>query len=86
MKVHFDFPLSNTSKWKGLLNVTAEVDGHDAEIDQVIHEDPKGNKTDITYLVDEWCSDLYETLVDVAVQHEAGVRELVESDYTMQNQ
>ena len=84
MKVNFDFPISNTSKWGGELNVRALVDGQDAEIEQVIHIDYNGKKSDITLLVEEYAPQLYDSLRDAAV-NDARNLELHE-DYTLENQ
>jgi hypothetical protein len=64
--VSFDFPLSDTSEWKGQLHVTGKVDGAEVEIESVIHEDTTGRKSNITHLVEEWCSNLYDALCDAA--------------------
>jgi hypothetical protein len=86
MEVKFDYPLSNTSTFQGQLEVTANVDGDKAEIYKVIHEDPNGNKSDITYLIDEWCNNLYDNLAEMAVNNASNVNHPELEDYTMANQ
>lgn len=64
----------------------AKVDGHDAEIDQVIHHDPNGKRSDITFLVEEWCSGLYDSLVEMAVNNASNENSPEFEDYTLANQ
>jgi hypothetical protein len=86
MEVKFDYPLSNTRTFQGELNVTATVEGRKAVIDQVIHKDPLGNKSDITYLIDEWCNNLYDNLAEMAVNNASNVNHPELEDYTMSRQ
>lgn len=85
-KVTFTYPLSDSRKWQGQLHIEANVDGREAEVTRLVHEDHNGKKSDITYLMDEWMSDsLYPKLCEMSVEHAAGVVELEESDYTLIN-
>lgn len=83
MKVTFDYPLSDTAKWQGQLTVSATVDTQDAEIDRVLHVDPSGKISDITYLVEDYAPQLYDKLAEMAVND---ARNLIHEDYTLENQ
>jgi hypothetical protein len=83
MKVHFTYPLSNSEKWQGQLEVSATVDGQDAEITKVIHEDHNGKKSDLTYVVEQYTPTLYDSLCEMAVND---ARNVGEEDYTMEMQ
>jgi hypothetical protein len=77
-KVNFDFPISNAAIWQGQLHVTANVDGHDVEVTNVIHEDHNGHKSNITALVEEWLGSFYDDLCEAAINNSCNTDE----DYT----
>ena len=68
MKVTFDFPISDSAIYKGMLHVSSTVEFPDATIDQVIFESKSGgSKTDITELLELYCDSLLEKLQDAAL-------------------
>lgn len=82
MQLKFTTPLSNTSKWEGQLHVTAEVDGRDAEITNVVLEDKNGQKANITYYIEQHTSN-YDDLCEMAVNNAFNTGEMEAEDYTM---
>ena len=76
-KVSFTFPISSDRVWKGQLNVTAKVDGQEVEIESVIHQDPRGRKSNVTELVDEWCINLSASIWEAAINNADNDEDLV---------
>lgn len=79
--IHFTYPISDTKHWHGELEVSATVDGHDAEIHNINYTDQTGKRSNVTFLIEQWCDALYERLIDAAITCSVD-----ESDYTLENQ
>lgn len=83
MKVSFDFPLSNRKEWQGFLRVDALVEGEDVELIKVIHHDKNDRRSNVTWMLEEWCGNLCRSLFDAAIN---AVEEPMTDDYTMMKQ
>jgi hypothetical protein len=81
MRVHFTYPLSDTKHYQGELHVTAQVDGHDVDISQILYSDRNGKESNVTWLLEQWGGNLYDNLCEAAVHHA-----IPESDYTLEMQ
>lgn len=81
MQVHFTYPVSDTRLYQGEFHVTAIVDGHDVEINQVIFEDRNHKRANVTYLITNWCDGLCENICEAAIN-----ASIPESDYTLEMQ
>ncbi len=66
MKVSFLHPISDSKEWEGQLHVEGEVKHGEPTITKVIMEDADGQRADVTTLIDNWCSSLYDSLCDAA--------------------
>lgn len=79
MRIHFTYPLSDTRHYQGEFHVTADVEGHDVDINQILYSDRNGKESNVTYLLEQWGGGLYDNMIEAAVHHT-----IPESDYTLE--
>lgn len=93
-KFSFETPVSEirnlnrmieTTKLHGMLLVAGEREGQDVEIDQIIYQQSsnKQYKADITFLIQEYASSLYDELIEMALNNTSHPEEV---DTTMLQQ